>query len=149
MAGSAQAHGGTSVAGGGRSDAQFTVGSEPLSTVRTFSFPISASGVDDEPVVARSTALHDDVDGSSRPAATTGPVAQRQDDGAPGVPAEPEATSTEAGPAGGNTAGAGTGAVGPADLDELSRRLYDRLRDRLRSELRSDRERVGLLVDHH
>jgi len=35
----------------------------------------------------------------------------------------------------------------PAELDELSRKLYDRLRSRLSAELRLDRERTGSLIE--
>jgi hypothetical protein len=34
-----------------------------------------------------------------------------------------------------------------AELDELSRRLYDRMRYQLKAELRLDRERAGMMTD--
>ena len=36
---------------------------------------------------------------------------------------------------------------GGADIDDLSRRIYDRIRDRLKAELYLDRERAGQLSD--
>jgi hypothetical protein len=59
-----------------------------------------------------------------------------------------------AGPAAsGGTAQAANGATssgssqGGADIDDLSRRIYDRIRDRLKAELYLDRERAGQLSD--
>ena len=55
--------------------------------------------------------------------------------------------------ASGGTAQAANGATpsgssqGGADIDDLSRRIYDRIPDRLKAELYLDRERAGQLSD--
>ena len=80
--------------------------------------------------------------------ATAVPVLDRVQRAADGStePAAAPAASGGAAPAG--DAGTPSGSSqGGADIDDLSRRIYDRIRDRLKAELYLDRERAGQLSD--
>ncbi len=70
---------------------------------------------------------------------------QRAADGSAEQGAAPAASGGSAQP---ENAGSPSGSSqGGADIDDLSRRIYDRIRDRLKAELYLDRERAGQLSD--
>jgi hypothetical protein len=67
-------------------------------------------------------------------------------DDTPAPPAPPPAPVQTAAAAA-TTPTAATAAPAGADLDDLSRRLYERISVRLKAELRLDRERAGMMTD--
>jgi hypothetical protein len=81
------------------------------------------------------------------PEAWASPTSLQRDDAvaSPAAPGPPIAAPT-AGPAPAAPGGADAGG-GDADLDDLSRRIYERIAARMKTELYLDRERAGLLTD--
>jgi hypothetical protein len=88
------------------------------------------------------------------PGGWANPAAVQRDDtaAAPAAPAPlspaPSAPPPAAGPSSASGAGPSGGSQGgDADLDDLSRKIYERIAARMRAELYLDRERAGLLTD--
>ena len=125
-------------AAGGRTPLTLSpVGARPTTVVsRSAEPPPAAAVAEPAPAVPPGTAL----------VAADAPAVQREEQ-APPPPAQAPAS---AGPAAATAPAPTTSpmsTLSPAELDELSRKLYDRLRGRLSAELRIDRERTGSLIE--